>query len=236
MRIHRALVEDFIEDRIDLYPMPQAYFDRLLEQGWRLLGYSVVRHNYAINGEELCGTIPLRIRLDHPPLLSRSQRKLLRKNAHLKVLTGPIHLTAEKEALFLKHTRRLRASPPESLRSFLHPDPTIPVPGLEMCVYENECLIACSYMHLGQKAVSATYCFFDPDFGHYRLGYYTMLLEMDIARRLGKKFYYHGYCYDVPSQFDYKLNFHNLERMIWKTGAWVPQPRVSTRLRGDSLS
>ncbi|MCS7036832.1 MAG: hypothetical protein RMJ33_02865 [Saprospiraceae bacterium] len=235
MRTHRVFLEGIIDERLNIQPMSLAHFDDLLDKGWRLLGFSMVRHSYGINREELCRTLPLRIRLDYPPLLSRSQRKLLRRNAHLEVRTSAINLTEEKQALFLKHTRRFSAAAPESILSFLHPDPTIPVPGIELCVYDQGRLFACSYMHLGHKAVSATYCFFDPDFGHYRPGYYTMLLEMDLARRLGKKYYYHGYCYDVPSQFDYKLNFYNLERMIWKTGEWVPQPRISKHVLGDLL-
>jgi arginine-tRNA-protein transferase len=56
-----------------------------------------------------------------------------------------------------------------------------------------------------------------------------MLLELMLAQELGKKFYYHGYAYNVPSQFDYKLNFNALEAFDWQTGTWNPQERLPVR-------
>ncbi len=237
MRTHRVFVlEEIIDERLNMQPLSPSDFDALMARGWRLLGFSIVRHNYGIHHEELCRTIPLRIRLDYPPLLSRSQRKLLRRNAHLEVRFGPINITAEKKELFLEHTRRFKASVPNSIFCFLHPNPALPVPGMELCVFDRGKLIACSYMHTGRKAASATYCFFDPNYAHYRLGIFTMLLEIEMARKMGKKFYYHGYCYDVPSPFDYKLNFYQLEQMNWKTGAWTPLERIPKRTAHDLSS
>ncbi len=226
-------MDEIIDERINVQPLSPGDFDALMAKGWRLLGFSIVRHNYGINHEDLCRTIPLRIRLDFSPTLSHSQRKLLRRNAHLKVRFGPIHITEEKHELFQRHTQRFRSSIPDSIFCFLHPNTNLPVPGIELCVYEGDRLFACSYMHLGKKAASATYCFFDPAFAHYRPGIFTMLLEMEWARQSGKKFYYHGYCYDEPSQFDYKLNFHNLEYMNWKTGLWLPLHRIWQRSPND---
>jgi arginine-tRNA-protein transferase len=89
--------------------------------------------------------------------------------------------------------------------------------------------LACSFFHLGEKSVSGTYCFFNPHTRRYSLGALTMLLEIAKAKELGKNFYYHGYVYDVPSQFDYKLNFNNLEALDWKTGKWSPRERQPLR-------
>jgi arginine-tRNA-protein transferase len=90
-------------------------------------------------------------------------------------------------------------------------------------------IIAYSFFHVGHDACSATYALFNPDFCHLSLGTYTLLLEIQRMMQLGKKYYYHGYCYNVPSQFDYKLNFFNLERYQWKTASWVPQDRLAVR-------
>ncbi|MBK8554960.1 MAG: hypothetical protein IPL65_03920 [Lewinellaceae bacterium] len=79
-------------------------------------------------------------------------------------------------------------------------------------------MLACSFIHLGQAAVSATYCFFEPERSKESLGSITMLREIEDAMAAGFRYYYHGYCYDVPSQFDYKRNFHGLEYMDWATG------------------
>lgn len=230
MQTHRSFLEDIIDESVELQPMEPAEFDQILAQGWRLLGYSVIRHNFAICRSRICHTIPLRIRLDQLPPFSKSQRQLMRRNGDLKIQCAPIRLTPEKEQLFIRHTSRFRDRQPLSVYSFLNPQSfETPVAGLEFSVYEGPKLIACSFIHLGETAVSATYCFFDPDFHRRSLGTYTMLLEIQLARQMGKQYYYHGYCYDVPSQFDYKLNFDNIESMDWKTGAWTPQPRVPVR-------
>jgi arginine-tRNA-protein transferase len=193
-----------------------------------LLGYSIIRHNFAVCRGRICRTIPLRVRLDVPLKFSKSQRQILRRNADLEVRCAPIQITPEKEMLFLQHTQRFRDQQPLTIYSFLHSEAhIIPVAGLEYSVFDGKKLIASSFFHLGDKTVSGTYCFFDPQYSKRSLGTFTMLLELQRAQEMGKAFYYHGYCYDVPSQFDYKLNFHNLEALNWKSNAWTPQPRVS---------
>ncbi len=236
MQTHRSFLEDIVDESIELVPLEPAVFDQYLLQGWRLLGYSVIRHNFAICRGRICRTIPLRIRLHEGLPFSKSQRQTLRRNADLRVECAPISLTPEKEQLFLLHTQRFRDRQTLSLYSFLHRNAhETPVPGLEFMVYDQNQLIACSYFHLGENAISGTYCFFDPAYDRRSLGTFTMLLELQLAQQLGKQFYYHGYCYDVPSQFDYKLNFNNLESMDWKTGAWTPHPRLPVRNWGALL-
>lgn len=230
MQSHRSFLEDVIDESIPLAPLAPPVFDDLLQRGWRLLGYAIIRHNFAVTQDRLCRTIPLRIRLDVPLRLSKSQRQLLRRNADLDVRVAPIRITRQKEQLFLRHAQRFKDRRPDSIYSFLHLDAhEWPVAGLEFSVFDQGQLIACSFIHLGAQAVSGTYCFFDPDFQHRRLGMFTMLLELQFAQQLGKQLYYHGYYYDVPSEFDYKLNFNNLEAMDWKSGTWQSQERVVTR-------
>ncbi|TNE47278.1 MAG: arginine-tRNA-protein transferase [Bacteroidetes bacterium] len=230
MQTHRSFLEDIIDDSTELQAIEADAFDGLLQQGWRLLGYSIIRHNFAVCRGRICRTIPLRIRIDDGLKFSKSQRQVLRRNADLEVRYAPIKLTPEKEALFQRHTRRFRDRQPLSVYSFLHPRAyEIPVQGMEFSVFDDDKLIASSFFHIGQDALSGTYCFFDPAYEKRSLGTFTMLLELELARKMGKKYYYHGYCYDVPSQFDYKLNFHHLEAMDWKSEVWTSHPRVPVR-------
>ena len=231
MQTHRSFLEDIVDESQELQPMEAVAFDQYLRQGWRLLGYSVIRHNFAICRGRICRTIPLRIRLNEGFTFSKSQRQILRRGAALKVHCAPIALSPEKEQLFHLHTQRFRDRQALSLYSFLHPHASeVPVTGLEYTVFDNKRLIACSYFHIGSAAVSGTYCFFDPEYDRYSPGSLTMLLELQLAQQMGMQYYYHGYCYDVPSQFDYKLNFNHLESMDWKTGAWAPHPRLPVRM------
>ena len=221
-----AIPYEFINEIQSLYPMPGAELDRLLERGWRFLGNEAVRHNMATWNSEICGTVPARIRLSDF-YLSASQKKLLRKNACLRVESGPIVVDGYKTGLFDKHKAQIRERTPDSLFSFLNVYPeVVPGEGREFSVFLGDELIACSFIHLGDKAVSATYCIFNPDYGRFSPGIYTMLLEILYSIERGKEFYYPGYVYNVQSQFDYKMNFHGTEQMNWSSGAWTARERV----------
>jgi arginine-tRNA-protein transferase len=224
-----TFLDDVIDERYPMEVLEPTVFDDFLSNGWRLLGQSLVRHNFSVCRGEICKTIPLRIRLDDfEP--SKSQRQLLRRNAVLTVKRSPIRFSQKKSHLFGLHTKRLQERQPASLASFLNPrSALVPVKGQEWRVFLEQQFIACSFFHLGEQAVSGTYCIFDPAYGQFSLGTYTMLLELMLAKELGKKYYYHGYTYNVPSQFDYKLNFEALESFKWTTGEWGPEARLPVR-------
>lgn len=224
-------MEDVVDETVAMQPMHPALFDDYLAEGWRLLGYSIIRHSVSICRGEMCGTVPLRIRLEGFQF-SKSQRRLLRHNAGLRVESAPIRITEAKHMLFLRHAERFDERRPGSLSTFLsdraHREP---VPGTELSLYlpGETTPVAHSFYHSGQEAVCGTYCFFDPRCASISPGLYLMLLEIERAQAAGKRFYYPGYCYDVPSHFDYKLNFNNLEAMNWKTGIWIKRERGSMK-------
>lgn len=226
-----VILEDVIDERILMQPLEPAVFDHYMANGWRLLGYSIIRHNFAVCRSQMCGTIPLRIRLKDFQF-SKSQRQLLRRNADLDIEYGPIMLTPEHDTLFQLHSEhRFTERRPDLLATFIGAQAHLePVSGTSFTVrMPDGQVVAYSFMHIGQKAVSGTYCFFHPDFSRFSLGNYTFLLELLKSQELGMEFYYPGYCYDVPSQFDYKLNFNALESYNWKTGEWQPQERLNVR-------
>jgi leucyl-tRNA---protein transferase len=226
-----AVFEEVIDESMVMQPLHPEIFDDFLAEGWRLLGYSLVRHNYSVCRGKFCRTIPLRIRLEGFEF-SSGQKKLLRRHAQIPMRFGTIALTPAHEAMFLAHAQRFSERRPAQLSSFLGPlAHREPVPGYELSLIDTAtgAPFAHSYIHVGKEAVSGTYCFFHPEWSHLSPGTLTMLLEIEKARTIGKKYYYHGYCYDVPSQFDYKLNFNNLECMDWKTGLWSPCRRQPVR-------
>ena len=182
---------EIIHDRVALAPMSPGAFDQFMEKGWRILGHVILRHNAIIYNNEVALTIPLRIRLDGF-MFSKSQKKLYRVHSErFKVSVQKIALTTEKNELFLKHCNRFRHG-----NHYTHLDTFIteqswynPVPGYEIEVRDGGKLVACSYFHIGQQGFCGTYCFFDPEYTQYSLGTYTMLLELETARQMGKTYY-----------------------------------------------
>ncbi|HMX41241.1 MAG TPA: GNAT family N-acetyltransferase [Saprospiraceae bacterium] len=219
--------EDIVDESVMMQPMHPSLFDDYLAEGWRLLGYTIIRHSVSMHRGLMCGTVPLRIRLQDFSF-TKSQRVLLRRNAQLCTQIAPIRLTEEKHALFLRHAERFQERRPSTLSTFLTDrSAREPVPGFEMDLRlagRSE-PIGHSFFHLGWHSMCGTYCFFDPDYGRLSPGLYLMLREIEHALSLGLEYYYPGYCYDVPSYFDYKLNFNNLEIMDWRTSQWAAWPR-----------
>ncbi|MDO8368321.1 MAG: hypothetical protein Q7T20_16085 [Saprospiraceae bacterium] len=225
-----TILENVIDERADMVQLNPVVLDRILSEGWRLLGRRLVRHNFSTWHHKLCRTIPLRVRLSQFEL-SKSQRQTLRRNADLRVMSGAAQFDAERERLFDLHRERFHEKQSTTLGSFIHSEfpHKFPTEGRELAVHLEEELIACSFFHLGQKAVSGTYCVFDPSQSRRSLGTLTMLLELLLAQEMGMDFYYHGYAHDIPSQFDYKLNVNGLESLNWETGEWSPLSRVPVR-------
>lgn len=225
-----TILENVIDERAEMVQLEPAGLDRILSQGWRLLGRRFVRHNFSTWRHKLCRTVPLRVRLTQFEL-SKSQRQTLRRNNDLRVLSAPARYDSERERLFSLHRERFHEKQTTTLTSFIHSEypNKYPTEGRELAVHLQDELIACSFFHLGKKAVSGTYCVFDPAHSRRSLGTLTMLMELLIAKEMGMDFYYHGYTHDIPSQFDYKLNVTGLEALNWETGEWQPLKRVPAR-------
>ena len=206
--------EEFYAEK--LHP-PQA--DAVWAEGWRHFGTHFFRYNLGIYEADIRRVIPLRIRLANFKL-SKSQRRIRRKNEDLQTIIRPIEITAETENLFDRHKRRFKHGVPDSIYDFLSRDAAnVPCEAKEICVYKNDKLIAASFFAVGEKAVSAIYGMFAPEEISRSLGIFTMLKEIEFANENGKEFYYQGYCYEGESFYDYKKRFSGIEAFGWN-GNW----------------
>ena len=144
----------------------------------------------------------------------------MNKNRDLRTVVRPIEITTEKESLFERHRRRFKDGVPDSLYDFLSADAArVPCEAKEVCVYEDEKLLAASFFDVGEKSISGVYAMFEPSDARRSLGIYTMLSEIEYAIANEKKFYYQGYAYEGNSFYDYKKRFSALETFDWK-GNW----------------
>ncbi len=211
--------EEFAEERVTPHEL-----DRLLADGWRHFGQQFFRYNLAVYEGEIRLVIPLRIRLSaFQP--SKSQQRVLKRNADTSVDVGPVKIDREVERLFERHRRRFKQHPPDSIYTFLSEDPGgEPCETLQQTVRIGGELAAVGFFDVGGVSVSGIYTAFDPDEVRRSLGIFTILKEMEFARREGKKFYYQGYCYSGSSFYDYKKGFGGTEAYRWN-GVWEPLDR-----------
>ena len=193
--------------------------DTLLADGWRHFGTHFFRYNLGIYKDEVRRVLPLRIRLANLEL-SKSLRRVLRRNSDLDVRIQPIEITDETHDLFERHKRRFKSGAPNSLYDFLSQDAANdPTKGLEVDIRRERQLLAASFLDEGETSISSIYGIFDPAETSRSLGILTMLKEIEYAIENGKTFYYHGYAYEGESFYDYKKRFTALERFDWE-GNW----------------
>jgi leucyl-tRNA---protein transferase len=209
----------FVNEEFYTQKISSQELDILLADGWRHFGTHFFRYNLGFYKDEIRFVIPLRTRLSNFSL-SKSQNRIWRKNQDLQAVIRPVEITKEKIILFEEHKRRFKNGIPDSIYDFLDSDASdTPCPAYEVCVYDNENLLAASFFDYGEKSISSIYGMFSPAASTRSLGIYTMLVEIDFAVKNGKSFYYQGYCYEGNSYYDYKKRFRGLEKFDW-LGNW----------------
>jgi len=206
--------EQFFADRVS-----PDQLDVLLAKGWRHFGTQFFKYSYGFYELDVRLVVPLRIRLKDFSL-SKSQRRVYKKNDGLQVVIRPIEITPEAEALFDIHKERFKSGVPESIYDFLSDEPArMPCEANEIAVYDDDRLAALSYFDVGAASNSGIYAMFDPADSARGLGIFTMLKEIEYAIETGKEFYYQGYSYEGNSFYDYKKRFRGSEAFDWN-GQW----------------
>jgi leucyl-tRNA---protein transferase len=197
------------------------HMDLLWNHGWRHFGsyffrYSTFEHRHVL---------PLRMSLSKFSL-SQSQKRILKKNQDLKICFKPAFIDNTVTTLFENHKQRFEINVPDSIYTFMSKTPErLPCLCESLCLYQQDQLIAISYLDIGQQACSSIYQCFDPAFDKRSLGVLMILLSIQHALELKKTFYYPGYAFIEPSHYDYKKTFMALECFDWQ-GNWKPFPRL----------
>ncbi len=98
----------------------------------------------------------------------------------------------------------------------------------ELRVSHQGRLIGVSVFDCGASALSAVYCFYDPDYSHWSLGTLAILREIELCRFLGLRHLYLGLFVEGCEQMAYKARF--LPHEECRNGVWI---QVRTRVPGE---
>jgi leucyl-tRNA---protein transferase len=198
--------------------------DALWAEGWRHFGPIFYRYRQALTPAGLRNVQPLRVDADRFAPRT-SQRRVLRKNDDLEIRVRTAELLDDRRELFDRHKQRFAENVPNALEDFLGPAPHAgPCQTLELGAFLGDRMLAASYLDVGATGVSSIYAFFDPDESRRSLGTATMLWEILLARKTGRRWHYPGYAYIEPSGYDYKKHFGPMEHYDWNV--WQPLPSV----------
>jgi arginyl-tRNA--protein-N-Asp/Glu arginylyltransferase len=90
-------------------------------------------------------------------------------------------------------------------------------------------LLANGYVDILPGGLSSVYFAFDPSESRRSLGTWSVAKELELAKALGKRFYYLGFWVPGSPKMDYKAGFRPFEYA--SSGAWLP-----ARDRGEAAA
>ena len=189
----------------------RTYSD-LLSRGYRRFGHQLYRP--ACRSCSRCVSVRVLAGEFSP---SRSQRRVLRRNRHIRVVRRPVSISAEHLALFERYHRYMAAHrgwPSESPsvesyeQSFLLGGGGL---AYEWLFLDGDKLAGVSLMDETSEAISLVYSFHDPDWRPAGAGTFAILTQLAYARRRKLPYAYLGYWVDGNSSMSYKANFRPRE-------------------------
>ena len=199
----------FIDPEAELNHSAQT---RLAELGFRRSGDFVYRPNCA----ECSACIPVRIpvRSFQP---NRIQRRIWKRHSHLSSELCEAGLNDERYELYARYIEArhqdgdMYPTSPEQFTDFLVNSRA------DSCFIEYRSegkLVAVAVTDLLDNAYSAVYSFFDPDDKKASYGVYTILSQIDRARRAGLDYLYLGYWIKACQKMSYKVNYRPVELFV----------------------
>lgn len=191
--------------------------DELLDAGYRRSGWFY--YKTACPSCQECK--PLRVDVARF-VESRSMRRVLKRgDSQLRIVVGRPVCDEERIRLFNRHRQDREMARGEDLTttedyaSFLvvSSNPTI-----EISYWLEERLAAVAVADIGHRAISAVYCFFDPELDHLCLGTYSILTQLRMARQQQMRWLYLGMYVAENHHLSYKARYLPHERL--DSGSW----------------
>lgn len=158
---------------------------------------------------------------------SRSDRRIIKRNARLKRVVRPAIATEEQYQLFRKYLASRHAGGAMAAMDALDfasmvEDSTVRTQVIEYHDIGDDgepVLIAACLTDVMADGVSLVYSFFDPERSRDSLGNFIIIDHIDLAHALGLSYVYLGYWVDGCRKMAYKTRFHPTEALIgtaWK--------------------
>ena len=182
--------------------------EELILKGWRRFG----RLFFKPVCKECNKCESIRVEVDNFKL-SKSFRRVLNKNKNTVVLIKRPSATLEHLKLYDKyHQAMYKKKNWEYKKSDLNDYYTSFVEGYEEFGFElnffiEEKLVAVSLFDIINSGISATYCYYDHDYQKYSLGTFSILKQIELAKKLNLPFLYLGFLVRENNSLNYKDRF-----------------------------
>ena len=201
----------------------EAMNDTLSRQGFRRSQNVLYRPSCA----DCSACLSARIRVaDFEP--SRSQRRILKRNAHLRRHVTSAWATEDQFDLFRRYLDSRHADGGMADMDVFEFAAMIEETPVRTRILEYSdglgrskgALWSVCLTDVLEDGLSLVYSFFDPEFAQNSLGSYMILDQVELARRVGLPYVYLGYWVPGSPKMDYKARFSALE--IYHGERWQP--------------
>ncbi len=192
--------------------LTRSRYDQYLASGWFRGSVMLYKMDLLCIDANVFSVV--NIRLDLQKYAAKKRHRKIKKQVEQRfnITYGVAKVTPEKQRLYEQHKSRFKGFIHETLEEYLYAGFHSTVfETMEICVYDDDRLIATSFFDLGERSMASLLAVYDSHYKSFSLGTYTMLKEIEFGQQTGRKLYYPGYVLDLPSRFDYKLELGEME-------------------------
>lgn len=198
-----------------IFGQGERAFEAMLNRGWRRFGYQYFRP--ACAACQRCRSLRVEVERFRP---SRSQRRALKRNADVEVRIGPAGVSEEHVRLYNAYHADMeerRAWAPNRITADEYAESFIGCSerfGYEFQYLRKGQLIGVGLVDVLPNCLSSAYFFHDPGWRAKAPGTFSLLQEIDFARRTGRPWLHLGYWIAENASMKYKARFrpHQLLR------------------------
>ena len=154
--------------------------------------------------------------------LTKSQKRILKKNKDIRVeIIDSTFINEEKFNLFKKyHEVRHKNNKKDNYETIMSSRHFGFINSIELNFYLEEKLIGVSIIDMSKDSFSSNFFYYDPDYMKRSLGIFSIILEIEYAKKLGIKYYYIGWYTPTINNMKYKSQFKPCE--VYVNNNWQP--------------
>lgn len=208
---------------------PAEDYQRMLERGWRRFGRIFFRP--VCVGCQECRSLRVDVAEFHA---NRSMQRTARRNQDLEIVLQPPSITNQHLQLYQRYHQDMSdrrgwpgkdASPVDYFQTFVEGGESY---GHELLILDGNRLVAVALVDLLPRAISAVYCFYDPELRQRSLGVFSVLEQVALARQRDASYLYLGYWVAGNVSMRYKANYHPHQILAGRPAAteapeWRPE-------------
>ncbi len=188
--------------------MSPAEYEDLLARGYRRFGWQVFRPGCSACSK--CRSVRVLVQEFEP---NASERRILRKNEHIRAELHPLFVTREHIDLYNRYHGFMsghRGWPPNhtSVESFrLEFLSGAARSGRQWLYFDKDRLVGVAFMDQVPNAISLVYCFYDPEWRTKSPGTFSILNQLLYAKEASLQYAYLGYWIEGCASMNYKGRF-----------------------------